>query len=335
METEKDQPVSVLVPDGRDPAMEYSNGLGNPGEGVHPPVNYHAYAACTRGGFFNSTEKAISAGHPILLVLRKRLKAGLVALREIRKAGLPVAITLKESGRHQVAELLESPRNLELFKILCSEAEAAIASVPWLVALYSVLGCRGDRVQFIPTPYPVDHQEWNFSRPFAERSGIFIGTREFLVPSRNHLLALSIAKSLGSKVTVVNLDGKKGRALLRALDFQAGRLTIVETRLDYPDYLRLMSQHRIVLQCDRSGVPGQVAGDALLCRMPCLGGDGAVDQIAYPALPASLETLAGQALAGENVWTALVSSAGENASAHVSFEAVSRQLTRYWDFAAS
>ena len=29
-------------------------------------------------------------------------------------------------------------------------------------------------------------------------------------------------------------------------------------------------------------MPGQVAGDALLCRIPCVGGDGAVERIAFP-----------------------------------------------------
>jgi len=29
-------------------------------------------------------------------------------------------------------------------------------------------------------------------------------------------------------------------------------------------------------------VPGQVAGDALLCRTVCVGGDGAIERIAFP-----------------------------------------------------
>ena len=44
-----------------------------------------------------------------------------------------------------------------------------------------------------------------------------------------------------------------------------------------------MARHKIVLQADKSAVPGQVAGDALLCRMPCVGGDGAIDRLAFPA----------------------------------------------------
>ncbi len=329
------QPTSVLVPDGRDPAIDYASGPGSPASDTHPPVNYHAYAACTRGGFFDSTEKAITAGRPILLVLRKRLKEGLAALRQIRKSGLPVAITLKESGRHQVAGLLASPRNVEVLRTICQEAQSAIASTPWLVPLYNALGCQAGRTVFLPTPYPVDIPEWDFSRPFAERSGVFIGTREFLIPSRNHLLALSIAKELECAVTVINVDGKKGRELLEALEFPAGRLTILEKRLSYPAYIDLMSQHRFVLQCDRSGVPGQVAGDALLCGTPCLGGDGAVDQLAGPELTGSLENMARQMLSDETSWQEMVGTARERATAQLSFHVVARQLSRYWAFSAS
>lgn len=36
-----------------------------------------------------------------------------------------------------------------------------------------------------------------------------------------------------------------------------------------------------MLQLDRSRVPGQVAGDALLSRTICVGGDGAIERIAF------------------------------------------------------
>ena len=55
---------------------------------------------------------------------------------------------------------------------------------------------------FIPTPYPLHDPRWDFSRPFGERSGIFIGTREWNVPSRQHLAALVLALGLGEPVTV-------------------------------------------------------------------------------------------------------------------------------------
>lgn len=50
------------------------------------------------------------------------------------------------------------------------------------------------------------------------------------------------------------------------------------------DYLRTMAAHRLVFQLDQSSVPGQVAGDALLCRIPCVGGNGTAERIVFPGL---------------------------------------------------
>src|SRR5438067_1534448 len=105
-------------------------------------------------------------------------------------------------------------------------------------------------------------------------------------PSRNHFAAVLVARQLceatGEPVTVVNLDGYKGRQLLDELRFPKGKLRFIEKWKSYPDYLRDVAQHKIVLQLDRSHVPGQVAGDALLCRVACVGGDGAIERIAFP-----------------------------------------------------
>ena len=89
---------------------------------------------------------------------------------------------------------------------------------------------------------------------------------------------------LGCRVTVWNLDDQLGSRLLTELDFPQGALTILMKRANYPDYIELMSSHRLVFQLDQSRVPGQVAGDTLLCRTLCVGGNGAIEQIAYPNL---------------------------------------------------
>jgi hypothetical protein len=52
--------------------------------------------------------------------------------------------------------------------------------------------------------------------------------------------------------------------------------------MGYRAYLGEVARHKIVFQFDRSRVPGQVAGDALLCRSVCVGGDGAIERIAFP-----------------------------------------------------
>jgi hypothetical protein len=215
----------------------------------------------------------------LVLLRRNGLRDALNAVRDLRKRGKRVVISWKESGLPQVALALASPGLNRKFRAVCSEAEGFISSTPDLVPLYEAAGCR--RGGFIPTPYPIEEPSWNFSIPIPQRQGIFIGTREFGNPSRNHFLAVASISELGRPITVINTEGWTGARLLRSI---SSELRIVSGKLPYADYLRLMARHRVVFQLDRSAVPGQVAGDALLCGLPCVGGDGAVDRLAFPTL---------------------------------------------------
>lgn len=271
---------AVLNPGGRDDTRLFPSGAGSPGDPGHAPVNYHAYAACRRGGFFRRTRDLPEGTGAVLVLLRRNgLHQALGAVREMQTRGARVLISWKESGLAQVAETLADPRRYECFVQICAQADGFLSSTPDLVPLYQSAGAKtGD---FVPTPYPLEEPAWDFFRPSEERKGIFIGTREFSVPSRNHLLALSAACRLGEPVTVINTDGRSGSRLLASL---SPNLRIISGRLPYPEYLRLMAGHRLVFQLDGSTVPGQVAGDALLCRVPCVGGDGAIERLAFPDL---------------------------------------------------
>jgi hypothetical protein len=175
-----------------------------------------------------------------------------------------------------VSESLAASWRYDKLKELCEVADGYIASTPELEELYKAAGAKVG--EFVPTPYPVEEAAWNFSHAITERKGIFIGTREFDVPSRNHALAVALAARLGEPVTVLNADGGRGERYLKLI---SSEINVVTGPLDYVDYLRLMAKHRIVFQLDRSAVPGQVAGDALLCRMPCVGGDGAIERLVF------------------------------------------------------
>ena len=217
----------------------------------------------------------------MLVLLRRDLKPALAAVRELKAKGKTVAISWKESGLHQVAQQLKTPGSIVHFKEICSLADAALSSTPDLLSLYLAEGAR--HADFIPTPYPVGDPRWDFSIPLAERRGVLIGTRELEVPSRNHLIAVLSAASLatlGEPVTVFNKDGRAGRKWLGSI----GGITVQEGRLAYSDYLRMVARHKLVFQLDRSAVPGQVAGDALLCRIPCVGGDSAIERVAFRSL---------------------------------------------------
>ncbi len=278
--------IAVLNPGGNDPQQHFPDGAGAPDSQVHAPVNYHGFAACTGGSFHRKDQTIPAETKSVLLLLRRDLKVCRQAMIELKRAGKTVAIAFKEAGAGQIAELLAKPARLSLFHEICARADGAIATSPDAVPLFQGVGVRA--VEFIPTPYPVEAAAWDFAVPVEERRGIFIGTREFDVPSRNHLAALLgiklMAEAMQEPVTVFNVDGWSGRRMLARLGYSDGMLSVIEGRMPYPRYLRLVAKHKLVLQLDASAVPGQVAGDALLCRIPCVGGNGTTERLAFPDL---------------------------------------------------
>jgi hypothetical protein len=277
--------LTVLNPGGRDPEQRFPEGAGETAQ-PHPPTNFHAYAACTRGSFHRETRRALAEATPVLLLLRGDFSASERALAALQKEGRVVAVSLKETGLHQIADQLREPARLARFLRIVSRADGCIGPTPEAADFYRAIRGHANRVAFVPTPYPIDDRRWDFSRPIDERSGIFIGTREWNVPSRNHLGALLIARRLseqaGERVTVFNFDRRKGARLIAGTGSPSEKLRVLDRKLSYPSYLREIARHKIVLQLDTSFVPGQVAGDALLCRVPCVGGNGAVDRLAFP-----------------------------------------------------
>src|SRR5437899_7077607 len=249
--------LTVLNPAGRDPEQKFHK-LPAPGEGAHPPINFHGFAACTLGAFHYNPSRAVAQHTPILLLLRSDFRASERALSDLKKQGRTVAVSLKETGLHQIAQQLCDRAKLARFMKLVAEADGCIATTPEAAEIYQHVRSKRDpaTVAFIPTPYPVEDQRWNFFLSLTEQSGIFVGTREWDVPTRNHLTALLVARQLceatGEPVSVANLDGHKGRQLLDELRFPKGKLCLIEKRKSYPDYLRDVAMHKIVLQLDRS-----------------------------------------------------------------------------------
>lgn len=326
---------AVLNPGGRDRNQLFPNGAGTPEDPGHPPVNYHAYAACCRGGFFCSESSLPGPVKCVLVLLRKRnLRSALAAVTALRQRGSRVFVSCKESGSHQVADLLGDVSRWQLFQEICAASDGAVASTPELVPLYRSAGAPA--AVFIPTPYPVDIPAWNFAQPLDKRRGIFVGTREFGVPSRNHLAAVALAdeisRELSCPLAVVNTEGRQGGMILKSLRKKNPLLFLIEAPLPYPDYLRVMALHRIVWQLDSSSVPGQVAGDALLCRMPCLGGNGAIERLAFEdSFGKSREELAGLArllLQADSAWNDFSACAMQRAQARIGFDLTAGLLAK-------
>jgi hypothetical protein len=333
--------LTILNPGGRDPEQQFHS-VPSPGEGPHPPINFHAFAACTFGAFHRDTRRALGENTPVLLLLRSDFRASERALVELKREGRTVAVSLKETGLHQIAQQLRNPMKLSRLVKIVTQADACIATTPEAAEIYQRIRSKHDpaTVTFIPTPYPIGDQPWDFSVPRNEQSGIFIGTREWDVPSRNHFAALLLARQLseatGEPVTIVNLDGYKGRRLLGELDFPEGKLRLIEKWKAYPDYLRDVARHKIVLQLDRSHVPGQVAGDALLCQIPCVGGDGAIERIAFPKISGEgrnineIGSMGLDLLINADSRAAIVSESQECAREQLSFKAARSELAKFF-----
>ena len=160
------------------------------------------------------------------------------------------------------------------------------------------------------------------------------------MPSRNHVAALILARRLceisGESVTVFDYDGRRSARLLSEIGFTGEKLRVLTRKLAYPDYLREIARHKIVLQLDTSFVPGQVAGDALLCRISCLGGNGAIDRLAFPETCgfarsiAEIERSACRLLTDRDFYSNSVAGLVPAAAKIIGFETVAQSLAAFF-----
>lgn len=278
--------LCVLNPGSPHAAQSFGDYAGKPDPGKHPPLGYHGLAACTGGSFHRSDETIPADQQRVLLVLNRKLKLCRQAAINLRRAGKTVVVAWEKAGASELSAQLDSPGALALFREICTRAQAALAVTPDLEPVFRAGGMF--HVETVPLPLPVEEPAWDLSVRPEERVGIWVGTWDWKDPSRRHLTTLlglrDVASQMYEPVTVFNLDGWRGRRWLRQLGYPAGLLRVIERRIPYVEYLRKMATHRMVFQLDAGGGAGGVAGDALVCRIPCVGGSGHLDRILYPEL---------------------------------------------------
>jgi len=137
-----------------------------------PAGQFHGYAACTRGFFHHDTQRAIAEATPVLLLLRGDLRTSEHALSELKKRGRTVAVSLKETGLHQIAQQLCDQAKLSRFMKIVARADGCIATTPEAAEIYQRARWKRDpaTVAFIPTAYPLEDRQWNFPcRPTNNR----------------------------------------------------------------------------------------------------------------------------------------------------------------------
>jgi hypothetical protein len=293
--------LAVISPGGKDAQQSFADGAGSLRSAGHAPVNFHAYAACTHGTFGSSAAQ-LGKPSPVLLLIGGKMERALQTLRELKNVGHTVVITLKETGLSQISGHFQNFTNWTAFQHLCLEADGALATTFDTQPLYTAAN-RQLPVAFIPPPYPIEESEWDISSQMQqEKKGIFLGTRQLFVASRNHALALTLVAPLAAELNepVTVISGRASdlppikRLLNKARDFshawhqqlseKTPHLRVIAKQMPAGDYLCLMAEHKIVFQLDSSAVPGQVAGDALLCRIPCVGGNGTAERLVFPDL---------------------------------------------------
>lgn len=325
---------AVVQPGARSRNRSFVSGPGGPDDAGPAPEGVYAYAACLGGGFHRSLRTVLSNADDVLLILdKKNLRKALAALKALRKRGARVRVSCRDTRSADFAALLSDVTRFDLFREICRSADGAIATTPESVSLYETAGAT--EVPFIPPPCPVDHPAWDFSQPAGKRRGIFIGTNSFLSGGANHMAALMAADRLSRELecplAVVNTEGRRGGMILKSLRKNNPLFFIVEAPVPYADLLRVMSLHRIVWQLDGDEGPGASASAALLCRIPCVGGNGAVERIAFPGIssPASREDLLESArllLTNDKAWQEEVEASQHRAAEFLSFRKTALRL---------
>ncbi len=288
--------LAVVTPGGKDGQQTFPNGAGKLGDPGHLPVNFHAYAACTKGTYL-SGDAVMPEEDNVLLLVGSKMERAEALLKRLKDVGKKVVITIKETGLQQIGGHFQKFENWSAFKRICALADGALATTFDTEPLYLAAN-RKLPVLFLPPPYPVE--EWDLSSP--EKSGVFIGTRQLFVTSRNHALALAMVSPLAAEMNepVTVISGRASdlppmkRVLNKVVDYShdwhrrfaetAPNVRVISKQMPAQEYLRTLARHKLVFQLDQSSVPGQVAGDALLCRIPCVGGNGTAERIIFPDL---------------------------------------------------
>lgn len=276
--------LCVLQPGSRELQQKFPDFAGKPDIQSPPPLGYRGFAACTGGGFYTKDSAIPTDERRVLLVLNRNLKSCRQTVINLRRAGKTIILAWEESGGFAVENLLRSPSDLGLLREICARAHGALAVSPELEPVFRGGGIL--HVENIPMPLPVESPEWDCSIRPEERQGIMLGTWEYGSSLKRQLSALmglrDVVSQMYEPLTVFNLDGWSGRRWLRQLGYPQGLLRVIERRVPYADYLRKMASHKLVFQLDVSGGAGRVAGDALLCRIPCVGGNGVTERLIFP-----------------------------------------------------
>ena len=252
-----------------------------------PPLGYIGFAVASHGRIFRTLTDSVADPQPILIVADARLEAAKSAIQTIRNAAANaprrVLLTFVERAMKEIMAELRNPQSMERFKALLNLADGMIVSAPELLGFINSLNVNCQCIH-IPAPYPLENPQWDVSLPTNQRSGIFFGDIPFREPDRNMLAwlyaAAEIAAKTGHHLSIFSTPGFSQGPTAAQLGLSAPMFTQIPA-CDYGSYLQHLASHRIVIKPNSLDGVSNVAGDALLSRIICVGGEGTLERVAF------------------------------------------------------
>ncbi len=313
----------VLNQQGRDPFCDYRGGYPGPETTEHPPINYHAYAACTQGCFCQTVEQVLDLPPaPVIVLVRNKLKPVARALRILKAAKRRTYLCFKETGIHQLHPLLSQWRRLQELAAL---ADGGIAPTDYALLLLRALFPEKP-AELLPTPYPFHDPRWQTRTPWTSHSGVLIGTTEFEVTNRRHLAAILSAREVcRQNGEILRVIARRLPKPVRDLLSNDPNIEILPGPLPYFEFRKQLERVKVVFQLDASQVPGQVAGDSFLVGTPCLGGNSTIESLLLEPSQDPLSML-DQLLRTPDTWSEVVNHGLERAKQTLSFPVLAKRL---------
>lgn len=278
-------PLSVVLPDHkRLKGVELSK-ESRTGSALNWSVGATGFAVASGGGVYGRLDRPDPEIRHVMVAIGRDLKAARQTVIDLRRDGRAVVLTAAEPGAWWYHSVLRDPSALKLLQECGIRASGALTFSADGENFWRSAGIPVS--ELMPSPLPVgSDEEAPVSEPSEGRWGVFLGTMSWDNPLERHGEALyairDLCGQLQEPLTVVNADGWRGRRRLRQMKFARGMLRVVEKVPDFAGLRDLISKHKAVFQLDTNRGWGRVGAAAFLAGVPCMGGQGMLEQILFP-----------------------------------------------------
>jgi|GEM_PF-4236950 len=316
-----------------------SNDLGDVADGFWDssgkealPIGLHGIALASGGAIHTDLASALSEGEPILVLGSEDLRKTEETLLQIRHQGISSAIAWPDRFVATLTAAAKGDQAATIGRIL-AVADLAVCTDKGLMDVFASCHDATPRAYF-PSPYPIAHPDWDTIAGVKNRSGVLIGGFPFHNGLESALcretlqFSVLLAKVCQHKISVFSEISPRLADEMAAAGLEVSEVHIVAEPKTYAEYLEVLGRHSLIVDPSRgSRRMGSLAGDALLTRGICLGGDSDLDTLLFPGLqlssatPEELRARVVELLNDPLSHAEAVADAARRALAEISFEA--------------